>query len=99
MTGNTYYDIALVQLAEAGNLRGVFQAPYGSVKVGDQVETMDGKQGTVTAVTHSSTSMEGYAFLAACFGNPDLPRLKGKTEYHAFKYKPEKLDEPEERAS
>lgn len=93
----TYYDIALVQLAEAGNLRGVYKAPYGSVNEGDQVETMDGKHGTVAAVTYLSANSEGYSFLAACFGSPDdLPCLKGKTEYHAFKYKPE---EPEEQAS
>ena len=91
--GKTYYDIALVQLAEAGNLRGVYKAPYGTVKVGDKVDTMDGRQGTVIAKTNVSMDYDLYAFLTACFGDPDLPCLKGRTEYYVFMY------EPEERAS
>lgn len=92
----TYYDIALVHLAEAGNLRGVFIAPYGSVSIGDEAETMDGRKGTVIAKINASTEYDFYKFISACFGNPDLPRLKGKTEYHVFQYEPE---EQEEQAS
>ena len=85
----TYYDIVLVQLAEAGNLRGVFKAPYGSVKAGDRVETMDGRQGTVITTVYAAADTDIYYFFANCFGNPDLPPLKGKTEYHEFLYEGE----------
>ena len=86
---NTYYDIVLVHLAEAGNLRGVFKAPCWSVNAGDLVETMDGRQGTVIATMCSAADSVGYNFLVACFGNPDLPPLKGKTEFHEFRYEEE----------
>lgn len=86
---NRYFDIVLVRLADAGNLRGVFKAPYGSVTKGDLVETMDGKQGTAIITICLSENSDSYEFLSQCFGNPDLPALQGKTEYHKFRYEEE----------
>ena len=87
--GKRYFDIALVRLEDVGNLRGVFKAPYGSVHLGDMVDNMDGKKGTVIALMCAAQDMDSYSFLEACFGNPDLPLLKGKTEYHEFLYEGE----------
>lgn len=80
-------DLVLVDLSETGNPRGVFEAPYASTTVGDTVTTADGISGTVKAVESASVNDSFYRMIRACFGNPDIPKLKGKTEYHESRYK------------
>lgn len=83
-------DLVTVCLVDLEETPHIYEAPYMSVRVGDEVEVdLHGNCGTVSAVVNILTTSEVYKFALVACGYTvaeGLPRLRGKRTRIIFEY-------------